>query len=125
MGWLGGVIACIYYSYALPTHSCLGLSSHRLFSPNTFSACSLENISKFMDWNYVPTKGTAGGILVGVRSSVFEIINWQVFKYCISSVLEKSSGQYLGLICDESLTCRGLNSNLGHFGSFTFILWFI
>jgi hypothetical protein len=26
------------------------------------------------------------------------------------------------LICDESLTCRDLNSNMGHFGSFTFIL---
>jgi hypothetical protein len=25
------------------------------------------------------------------------------------------------LICDESLTFRGLNSNLGHFASFTFI----
>jgi hypothetical protein len=35
---------------------------------------------------------------------------------------EKPSGQYLGLICDESLTCRGLNLNLEHFGSFTFIL---
>jgi hypothetical protein len=27
---------------------------------------------------------------------------------------EKPSGQYLSLICDESLTCRGLNSNPGH-----------
>jgi hypothetical protein len=35
---------------------------------------------------------------------------------------EKSSGQYIGLICDESLTCRGLNSNPGHFGSSAFIL---
>jgi hypothetical protein len=35
---------------------------------------------------------------------------------------KKPSDQYLGLICDESLTCRGLNSNLGHFGSFTLIL---
>jgi hypothetical protein len=35
---------------------------------------------------------------------------------------EKSSGQCLGLICDESLTCRGLNSNLGYFCRFTFIL---
>jgi hypothetical protein len=34
---------------------------------------------------------------------------------------EKPSGQYLGLICDESLTCRGLNLNPRHFGSFTFI----
>jgi hypothetical protein len=29
---------------------------------------------------------------------------------------EKQSGQYLVLICDESLTCHCLNSNLGHFG---------
>jgi hypothetical protein len=34
----------------------------------------------------------------------------------------KSNGQYLDLICDESLTCRCLNSNPGHFVSFTFIL---
>jgi hypothetical protein len=31
---------------------------------------------------------------------------------------KKPSGQYLGLICDESLTCRGLNLNLGCFSSF-------
>jgi hypothetical protein len=35
--------------------------------------------------------------------------------------IEKPSGQYLGLIGDESLTCRGLNLNPEHFGSFTFI----
>jgi hypothetical protein len=36
---------------------------------------------------------------------------------------EKPSGQYLGLICAESLTCHNLNSNPGHFGgSTTFIL---
>jgi hypothetical protein len=36
--------------------------------------------------------------------------------------VEKLSGQYIGLICAETLTCRGLNFNLRHFGSFTFIL---
>jgi hypothetical protein len=30
-------------------------------------------------------------------------------------VFEKPSGQYLDFICDESLTRRGLNSNLGYF----------
>jgi hypothetical protein len=40
----------------------------------------------------------------------------------IKGEIEKPSGQYLGLICDESLTCRCLNLNTGHFGSFTFIL---
>jgi hypothetical protein len=39
----------------------------------------------------------------------------------IKGKIEKPSGQYLGLICDESLTCRGLNSNPRHFGCFTCI----
>jgi hypothetical protein len=33
----------------------------------------------------------------------------------IKGEIEKPSGQYLGFICDESLTHRGLNLNLGHF----------
>jgi hypothetical protein len=37
----------------------------------------------------------------------------------IKGEIEKSSGQYLGLICDESLTCRDLNSNSRHFSCFT------
>jgi hypothetical protein len=39
----------------------------------------------------------------------------------IKGEIEKPSGQYLGLIFDESLTCYGLNSNPGHFSYFTFI----
>jgi hypothetical protein len=37
-------------------------------------------------------------------------------------LIEKPSGQYRGLICDESLTCHELNSNPKYFGDFTFIL---
>jgi hypothetical protein len=37
---------------------------------------------------------------------------------------EKPSGQYIGLICDKSLTCHGLNSNLRHFGGSTTISLF-
>jgi hypothetical protein len=44
-----------------------------------------------------------------------------VVNVLINEEIEKSSGHYLGLICDESLTCRDLNSNPGYFGSFTFI----
>jgi hypothetical protein len=33
-----------------------------------------------------------------------------------------TSGKYIDLICNELLTCQGLNLNLGHFCSFTFIL---
>jgi hypothetical protein len=39
----------------------------------------------------------------------------------IKGEIEKPSGQYLGLICDESLTCHGLNLNPGHFGDSTTI----
>jgi hypothetical protein len=35
---------------------------------------------------------------------------------------EKLSGQYLGFICDESLTCRVLNSNMGHLVDLTLSL---
>jgi hypothetical protein len=37
---------------------------------------------------------------------------------------EKSSGRYLGLICDKSLTCRCLNSNLGYFDGSTLLSLF-
>jgi hypothetical protein len=38
----------------------------------------------------------------------------------IKGEIEKPNGQFHDLICDESLTCRDLNSNPGHFSSFTF-----
>jgi hypothetical protein len=45
-----------------------------------------------------------------------------VINRLIKGEIEKPSGHYLCLICDESLTCRDLNLKPGHFGSFTFIL---
>jgi hypothetical protein len=33
-------------------------------------------------------------------------------------LFDKSSEQFFSLICDESLTCRGTNSNPRHFGLF-------
>jgi hypothetical protein len=40
----------------------------------------------------------------------------------IKGVIEKPNGQYLGLICDETLTCRGLNLNSKHFRGSTLYL---
>jgi hypothetical protein len=48
-----------------------------------------------------------------------------VLKPYSSRCIEKPSGQFIGLICDESLTYRGLNSNLGHFGGSTTIPLFM
>jgi energy-converting hydrogenase Eha subunit B len=47
-----------------------------------------------------------------IRDSNFVLF---VVNGLIKGEIEKPSGQYLGLICDESLTCRGLNLNPGHF----------
>jgi hypothetical protein len=52
-------------------------------------------------------------------------LNFKLCSFVVNGLIKgeigKPSGQYLGLICDESLTCRGLNSNPGHFSCFTFI----
>jgi hypothetical protein len=47
-----------------------------------------------------------------IRDSNFVLF---VVNGLIKGKIEKPSSQYLGLICDESLTCRGLNLNPGYF----------
>jgi hypothetical protein len=56
------------------------------------------------------------GFWIRTSNFMFFVVNWLV-----KGEIEKPSGQYLHLISDELLTCRGLNSNSGHFGCFTFI----
>jgi hypothetical protein len=42
----------------------------------------LNAMDKNFSWKFVPSNGTAGGILVGFKSSMFDILGWQEFKYC-------------------------------------------
>jgi hypothetical protein len=51
-------------------------------------------------------------VLHGVLDSNFKLCAFVVNRL-IKGDIEKPSGQCLGLMCDESLTWRGLNSNLG------------
>jgi hypothetical protein len=55
-----------------------------------------------------------------IRDSNFVLF---VVNGLINGEIEKPSGQFLGLICDESLTCWGLNSNLRHFNLFYLYLY--
>jgi hypothetical protein len=52
-------------------------------------------------------------------------LNFKLCAFCCQwthqGEIEKLSGQYLGLICDESLTSWGLNSNPGHFDGSTIL----
>jgi exonuclease III len=48
----------------------------------SFSSSYLDSISSNRNfvWNFLPAKGTAGGILVGVDSDIFDIIAWDMGK---------------------------------------------
>jgi hypothetical protein len=48
-----------------------------------------------------------------------------VVNVLIKEKIEKPNGQFLGLICDESLTCRDLNSNTGYFYGSTLLPLFV
>jgi hypothetical protein len=52
-----------------------------------FQANVLNLIDKGMAWVFLPAKGTAGGILVGFKTLVFEVISWHLFEYCASVVV--------------------------------------
>jgi exonuclease III len=56
----------------------------------SFSASYLDSISASRNfvWNSLPAKGTAGGILVGVDSDLFEIIAWDIKDFSVSCILK-------------------------------------
>jgi hypothetical protein len=40
------------------------------------------------EWLYLPAKGTAGGILVGVREEKFRVSGVSILKYSVSCILQ-------------------------------------
>jgi hypothetical protein len=60
-----------------------------------FSKSFLKTIlgNRNFDWNFRPAAGSAGGILVGVNSDIFEVISWDIKVFSVSTVVRvKSSG---------------------------------
>jgi hypothetical protein len=47
-----------------------------------------------MNWNYGPTKGSAGGILVGFKATTVEIVSWQNFKFCATTVVRNLNDKF-------------------------------
>jgi hypothetical protein len=37
---------------------------------------------------FLTARGTVGGILVGFKSSLFEVISWQASQYCAISIVK-------------------------------------
>jgi hypothetical protein len=47
----------------------------------------LNTAYKWMSWISKPAKGTASGILVGLRSSCFTLVSWHEFNSCVSIII--------------------------------------
>jgi hypothetical protein len=65
-----------------------------------FSRSFLKTIlgNRNFEWNFSHAVGSAGGILVGVNSDVFEIISWDNKSFSVSTVVRvKSSGVVIRL----------------------------
>jgi hypothetical protein len=48
-----------------------------------------------MTLNYLPTKGSTGRILVGFKSSTFEVMSWQYFDYCVTALVKNQIDKFI------------------------------
>jgi hypothetical protein len=53
-----------------------------------FPSDMLRFIDSNMILNFMPSKGTAGGILVSFKSTVFYVCSWQYFDYCVVAMIK-------------------------------------
>jgi hypothetical protein len=94
--------------------SCPDLISFSESKIADFSVTLLQSIDYniVFNWNWLPAVGTAGGILVGVQDSSFEIISWEIFKYCVVVIIKDKKAIALGdLFLFMALLMRSLRLN--------------
>jgi hypothetical protein len=61
----------------------------------TFEASFLNAASNRMAWNYLPAIGSAGGILVGVTTLRYEVIEWHAFQFCAVVIIRNCDDQFI------------------------------
>ena len=44
--------------------------------------------------NWLPVVGTAGGLLVGINSDMFEVLNWSIHEFCVSCLLKTKNENF-------------------------------
>ena len=59
-----------------------------------FSSILFQLLCGLFDWNFLPASGTAGGVLVGLRTSKFNIISWDIKQFCVSALVSNISGGF-------------------------------
>jgi hypothetical protein len=55
---------------------------------DSFSSQFLNSVNENMVWNFVHAEGTKGGILVGVKHQVLEVVSWQMLKFYAVLILK-------------------------------------
>jgi hypothetical protein len=58
-----------------------------------FEEFFLSSINSHFEWKVMPAVGAAGGILVGMRSSKFQVLSWQHHRFTVSVMIKKVYGQ--------------------------------
>jgi hypothetical protein len=76
------------------THKCnfLGIQETKKAS---FVDRELNAIDSNMNWNYIPAVGTAGGILLGFRNKIFEVLNWDNSQYCATAMVTNWENNFI------------------------------
>jgi hypothetical protein len=47
------------------------------------------------NWHYLPAKGTAGGILVGFKADLFEVLDYNMHDYCVTTVVKNLADGFI------------------------------
>jgi exonuclease III len=62
---------------------------------DSFHESVLIQIHKDFSWNYLPTEGTAGGILVGLNSNKFEALAWRKTKSYVVAMIRNMVDKFV------------------------------
>lgn len=62
---------------------------------DNFHESFLKYIHKDFSWNFLPSVGTAGGILVGFNDRKFEVMAWQLGTYSLAAMVKNSVDNFV------------------------------
>lgn len=60
-----------------------------------FTDSFLNYINKDFSWSVLPAKGTAGGVLVGLKSRKCEVLASMIGDYCVSIMVKNNANKFV------------------------------
>ena len=53
---------------------------------DSFHQSYFDGIRRNFSWNFLPARGTAGGVLVGINNIKYNILSWDIRSLCVSAL---------------------------------------